>query len=265
MILSEIYTEAEKQLLLIQGEKTKLLSEMTDEYDELDYNELLFQLETKEVELKRLLKAHFFNNMSKEQYFRNDSQEELFEVYHTVRDFDTIELISSIYNVTIDDILETNQITTNDLETGKTLVVRITKESLKKEGRAIPVFGELKGEDIFGTDLPVNLEVDAKGDLKVLDPEKTLRQGVLIRSTSESGCYPGLESFGIDFKIATDTLQADVREGLFKVKIINFLLTDERIADIEEIEIEETEDAIISRGTLRAINGDPITYGDENQ
>ncbi len=257
--LDNYYTQLEDSLRTIQQRIQEV--NVTDEYDtEVDYAKLMNNLYQIERKIIRMLNVHRFLRISKEAFLIGEKPLEYLEVYHTVAGYENIFSIAQKYSLSVESILQLNNISINNITAGTTLKILQPNPAYPLTIREdYSVYGELDGDKILGQDLPNGLLDDGAGDLWVISPEDTIEQGIINTLTTQSGDYPGEPDFGLDF-INKDSLSDDVYLNMLKVKIANSLLLDARVKDITDVTLVRTGNAL--KGTLRitTVNNEDMFY-----
>lgn len=229
----------------------------TDEFDTINYSEILFNLNLLQQRIKLLLGASKFLKVSEEQFSQmfEGKVNRLVEVTHTVTGYDTLMSIAKKYNTTEEKILQKNNILSGQMEAGVQLTVEIeSSKGLNKIYNEIATYGSQLGMNVLGTDLPNELVEDGIGDLKILTNEETVSQGVQNRIYTKAGDYPLEPSFGIGQLAGSEIIPADLANGMLMLKVVDQLENDLRISEVESVEIEWGGDAMIITAAVKTIN-----------
>lgn len=256
MTATEYYNDLEQALKIVDEAIAKTEIKATDEFARVNYSEILNRLYNFKRSIERMQVVHRYNKLSKEAWVKQIQQKtpRRIEVAHKVKSFETPHGIAKKYGITVSELLQKNNITTSELTAGMTLYVEIASSgSLNKIYEEIPTFGDQEGDLVFGKDLGSELKVDTDGDLKVLEPLDTLRQGIENRIYTAAGDYPMLPEFGVP-RLAGEEYPEEIIESFHKLKIIAQLGLDKRIQKIEGLEKEREQNAVTFTGTITAIN-----------
>lgn len=175
-------------------------------------------------------------------------------VAHTVREWDTIESLTTQYGVDWETIL-----LINDLLPDEALLVGTVLQIPRERGigqpnaiAGLPVFGSHAGEAAWGRDLPVDFRANADGGLATISGTDVLVQGIdwLI-------AQHGAELV----QLANETPEV-VRTAVLQKRITAILSTDRRVTSVERIDLRTTAEALLEVGAaVTAINGSSITTG----
>ncbi len=227
----------------------------TDEYDSVNYSQLLFNLNNSLFEIRKMKNMHKFFKLSKEDFIRQIDSEVLKQQQsiHTVREYETPLTIAEDYNISLDELLKINNASITDFTPGATIKVPVTNETRIRIFENIPTYGSHEGSKVLGNDLPNELRADTDGDLLVLDNYDTLKQGILNRITTKQGNYPLEPDFGIDNYVGSDQPE-ELSGALRTTSIIAQIEQDARIEKITEY--SETQK---NNSTLYSIKVSTIT------
>jgi hypothetical protein len=252
----DYYNKLERALAITENEIAKTEIKATDEFDVINYAEILNSLYKTKNTIIKMLNAHKFYRLSKEAFINKAEKKESkrVEILHTVKSYETITLIARMYGIDPTQILEKNNIISSDLAAGMSLRLEIPdSKKLLTVYENIPTYGSQEGILVLGKDVRNDLMFNADGDLETLSCEDTLKQGLENRMTTIKGDYPLADDFGIEFGSNTE-IPNDLYESFYLIKITNQLKQDARIADIIDLTIEREQNSIKAIGTVKTIN-----------
>lgn len=227
----------------------------TDEFDTINYAEILQNLNVLQQRVKRLLSAYKYLKVSEEEFSKmfEGQINKLVEVTHTVTGYDTLMSIAKKYNTTEEKVLQKNNILSSDFTAGMEVLVEVeSSKGLNKIYEQIAVYGSQLGKNILGTDLPNELVEDGIGEFKILTNEETVSQGVQNRIYTKAGDYPLEPNFGIE--LAGSEIPVDLQNGMLMLKIVDQLENDLRISDVESVEIERAGNSLTITAAVRTVN-----------
>ena len=165
-------------------------------------------------------------------------------IEHKISEHEDIFEISNFYDVKFENILLINQLSIDDLTPGLSILVPVRRQD-GDTLNSIPTFGDVCGENVYGTDLEDSLTADSDGDLNVLEPIPTLVQGVTNMVFLFSSAI-------LDDKLL-ELVPSEVLSGFLRFKLNDFILEDRRIFDITDIKIEETDLGMNYELTLQTV------------
>lgn len=227
---------------------SQITSMVKDEYDEINYLSVLKDLHLARVRTEQLLSMHKYYKITPEAYENRDNN--YIEIKHVVRAYETINDIARRYNVTVDEILNYNHITTNDLKAGSVIKVAIKPIYNTDIIADIPVYTQdIAGQEIYGRDISLE-DIGANGDLAVLDPVNTLKQCIINTITTERGNYPA-DDFGVDW-------DRNSSSNLWNVKVREYLLNDYRLQEVNNLDIQREGNAVLIQAEVTTINNDTL-------
>lgn len=216
-----------------------------------DYNEIIYQLETDIAELEKQKVRYKFDKMSREEFdivLKNVAEGKPINLItigktHKLRMLDTLQLLSVVYEVSIDLLLDYNQITSDAFDDLKEangtiqipIVIDITKRTRYSD---LPVFGSVNGKECWGSDWENEITL-LNGDIRILGNQATLIQGINNRF-GEYGSIPGYESETIDLDWGSD-YSPEIIDTLTTAKLSQKLLREPRIREVANIKIEAEE------------------------
>ncbi|MCK9209285.1 MAG: LysM peptidoglycan-binding domain-containing protein [Ignavibacteriaceae bacterium] len=255
MTYNQYKSDLETSLMVVSYLIGNVEANVTDEFDTINYAEVLLNLNILQQRVKRLLSAHKFLKVSEEEFsmmFEGKTNRSI-EIIHNVTGYDSLMSIAKKYNITEEQILQKNNVLSSEIIAGMQLVVEVeSSKGLNKIYEQIAVYGSQIGTEILGTDLPNELVENGVGDLKILTNEETVSQGVQNRIYTKAGDYPLEPNFGIE--LAGSEIPADLMNGMLMLKIVDQLENDLRISDVESLEIEKAGNALIITAAVRTIN-----------
>ncbi len=256
MTASDFYNNLNTALDNVDQAIAAAQAAMTDEFDTTNYSDILIRLTTFRRNIIRLQNANKFLRLSKEGFAlqATSSTGKKVEIIHTVKDYETPFSIVQQYGVSLDDVLNKNNITTADFTAGLQLKVDIDpSQGLNQIYDNIPSYGDQSGSLVFGSDLPNTLAVDTNGDLIALSPEDTLAQGINNRTQTKQGDYPLVSDFGLSPLVGSE-IPNDLTNALYIKEIENSLAQDSRIASIDDLQFTRKGNAINITCQITAIN-----------
>ncbi len=165
---------------------------------------------------------------------------------YTVGNRETIQKIAQDYGVSWREILEYNNLSPLDIETGVELKIPLTEELFIVDDD-YPVFGDLEGVNILGQDLTTDFGADEDGDLRTLSPSDTFIQGLECLLETQPGDLAGHPSWG--FRIPGTDLPQEVSGEFDGVKVEETLYQDVRVEEVESVSVtrEDRSLRIIAR------------------
>jgi LysM repeat protein len=252
--LETVLTNVKARILQVENLNPDELDQTTD------YSFILFKLYQAQRKIERMLAVSQYLRVSKESFLQGTQPFQSVEISYTVTSFDNIFNIAKKYSTTVDAILEINNVTIAEIKTGDVLRILVPSQI---QSSAItnnyPVYGSLDGDAILGVDLPNKLIDNGNGDLALLSPEDTIRQGVLNTVTTRAGDYPG-ESFGLDY-MNREGVSNNVYQSLLMLKLNNLLEADARINSVGNITLTNNQDKNSIQGTfsIETVNKQDIT------
>jgi LysM repeat protein len=255
MTFNQYKSDLETSLAIIGFMMGIVEQKTTDEFDPINYAEILLNLNVLQQRIKRLLAANKFLKVSEEEFSKmfEGKINKLVEVSHSVTGYDTLMSIAKKYNTTEEKILQKNNILSSGLTAGTEVLIEVeSSKGLNKIYDQIAVYGSQMGMNVLGTDLPNELVEDGIGDLKILTNEETVSQGVQNRIFTRAGDYPLEPNFGIE--LVGSEIPADLTNGLLMLKIMDQLENDPRISEVENLEVEASGNAMIITAEVKTIN-----------
>lgn len=216
-----------------------------------DYNEIIYQLETDIAEFEKQKVRYKYDKMSREEFnivLKNVAEGKPTNLItigkeHKLRTLDTLQLLSVIYQVSVDILLDYNQLTSDEFddlrEYNGTIQIPIVID-IKERTRYsdLPVFGSVNGKDSWGTDWENEITL-LNGDVRVLDNENTLTQGISNRF-GDYGSIPGYENETIDLDWGRD-YSPEIVETMTVAKLSQKLLREPRVREVSNIKVESEE------------------------
>jgi len=170
---------------------------------------------------------------------------------YTVGPTDSEQSISDNFGLPWDLILDVNGLTPDEaLFTGRVLTIPRRKGRGTQPIDGLPVFGSHVGKDAWGRDLRADLGA-SQGDYVVLVEQDVLVQGVdwLVQVASD----PLIQLLNMAPPI--------IRDQLLRIQLQQVLLTDKRIAGIEDIQATLEGESFDIQVTFTAINGSTVQTG----
>jgi hypothetical protein len=176
-------------------------------------------------------------------------------IEHRVADTDLAETLEERFGVTFESILRLNQVTPDEaLIAGTILLIpqeRVVGAQSQIEG--LPVFGSHAGRAAWGADIRTDIAVDSRGSIIVISEEECLQQGVDWTITQFSEELAEL--------VNSDGVPPAQRVPLLRKVLSRILLSDRRVAAVEELRTETTGGSIAIEARVTAINGGTIATG----
>jgi LysM repeat protein len=237
---------------------TQKEAEGKDEFHNKNYAGIFNGLYQYRNQLLKKLSIHRFAKLSKEDFIlQNDvNASKSIQKYHKVKSYETGTTIAKLYGTTLENILKVNNVRTDEIVAGKILKINITPTSvITRVYENVPTYGSQLGDLVYGKDLPDELATE-DGDLKVLDPIETLRQGIYNRVTTQKGGYPFQEDFGIG--LIGEDFPEELSDSMFMVEVQTQLSQDARISSIDNLTLVKTGGNRVVIGNLTAITGAEI-------
>jgi LysM repeat protein len=227
----------------------KTLDDFAIDFNPTNYDDLIYQLEGTLFSLKQKKVQYRFDRMSREEFakvLQNVSEGKppkliTLTIDYKVTAFDTLQSISLKYGVTVQSILDYNKTNDVDFETAKELnsTIKIPQQVDLKEKSiydGLLVFGSQSGRNAWGTDW-ANGIVFENGDIKVLDNEQTLKQGLLNRY-GDYGDIPGYEDQTIELPIGSD-YPPDLVSNMLAVGVDVQFRRDPRVKDVLDVVVSD--------------------------
>jgi hypothetical protein len=267
--LSQYYKEVEKTKFMFDTALNVLenkLSLLTDEDPDLvnnDYSGQIFAIQIAVNQLEILDNIHKFEKITKEQmqYLFSSFDAGLgggkvvIDMEYTVTSYDTTRTIEQKLNIPWARIQDYNNILPSQLIPLMKIRIPIEIPISQIAIQDVPTFGDQQGNNILGTDFPNELVEDpVTGDLAVLSNEESFRQSVQNYFTMLPGSFPYYEEIGFDPKVS-DEYNAEERESILQLRIINTLSDDKRIRNIDITDGIKNDNAINFKLTITAVSG----------
>lgn len=174
-------------------------------------------------------------------------------VEYTVGPSDTEETIEAQFGVGFDLVLDLNRLTPDEaLLVGTVLQIPVRRGVGPQPIDGLPTLGSHVGRAAWGTDLPVDLSLQA-GDHRILRDEPVLVQGVDWVITT----------FGSELQEVVNSVPSVVQHAMLQARLERLLLQDKRVASVDQVVAESVagEALLALRVDLTAINGVTITTG----
>jgi len=233
-----------------------------------DWLTALWQLQNAINKLTIASAIHRFERVTKDQMlalFRAQGEGKstgkvILSIPHTLTAFDTLRSLELKYGVEYPEILQYNNLTSEEFETLQpgTMISIPVPVSILQKTLDIPVFGDQTGENILGRDLPNAVVEGTDGDLKVLEPRDSFVQAINNLSLSQFGDLPFYETYGLNLQAGGD-LPRDAEDALAQINIINGFSNDPRIKTFELLDIVREQTALRISAQITPIKGEPIT------
>ncbi len=250
------YTDLKQANVLIGGIISEVEKKAVDEFTHVNYVGALNTLNKQKQKIERMLAIHKFVRLSKDIFKKmlDSKGSKSIEEIHVVKDYETPLTIAKKYNMGLSDLYRLNNKTSSEITTGTKIIVKAeTTGSLSKTYEGINTFGSQEGMKVLGTDVSNGLDAGVDGDLGVLEPEKTLEQGVKNRLQTKQGEYPLEDDFGLEELVGTD-FPSELIESLGIAKMSSQLLQDRRIEAVNNIKVESRQNGKIFTGNVSVVN-----------
>jgi LysM repeat protein len=224
------------------------------EYDNIDYATSSKIRETALRILYRQRSMYKFLGLTKQQFdeILLNGKGNKRKVRHTITTIDTIFSIAKKYGVSAEDILTSNNLKASDIIVGKEIDIAINANITIQRNQEIAVFAEHRGEELLGRDIISNCAPDITGDIAVLQPQETLKQGIRNRLNTKQGEYPLNSSFGINY-FKESQLPEDLTDNMIINQAKQTLESDPRISRIVNISLARNGNAIIIEADVETI------------
>lgn len=259
------YSYLEKALLKLNEAIETIEKKSTDEFDSVDYSTVLNSLYKFRRQIVGMQNIHKFHKLSKESFIKKaeNKTSNKIEISHTVKDYETPLSIASKYDVSLEDLLEINNLTSSEITAGTIIKVEVESgDDLTQVYNDIPTFGSQEGDLVLGKDAKINLDVDEDGDLKVLDPEETIKQGIISRLSSKTGDYPLDDTFGLDNLVGSE-FPSSLLVNMAMMKISTQLALDSRIKSLNSIEVTKSQNEVDFQINVTAVNNKSLDITNE--
>ncbi len=223
-------------------------AERVSEYDMIDHSTMILENERLERILRRQRKVYKFLGLSQEEFEQALTRGTVKKrkIRHIVTAYDTLFSISNQYKIDPGELLHTNNINSMELVAGTEILIEVEEQEEQPNlttQRELPVIGEHKGSELLGRDLKLTLLPDSNGDLSVLPPVETVKQGVWIRLNTLRGEYPLNPGFGMNNFLDID-LPSELRLSMIDKEAEINLTADLRIETIDQIQVTESTEAV---------------------
>lgn len=260
---NEYYKQLDEALRQIDLTIVDVERSMTDEYAATNYKTMLNDLNNTRRNILKMLAIHKYMRLSKEAFIAKSESpsSQKINITHTVSQFETPTGIALKYKMTLEDLLKKNNITTTEFTPGLMLKVELDDNGgtgeLSKVYEDIPTFGSQEGILVLGKDTGNDLKC-VDGDLKILEPQDTIAQGVMNRLMTDSLSYPYEDEFGVRSLVGSE-LPFELIQGMYLLEINNQLNLDKRIESIESLVVERAGNGITISGVVQAVNNITVT------
>lgn len=254
MTIKHYYNNLQTALREVELSIREMEVMVTDEYTSINYSKILTELNNFRRKIVLLLNVHKFMRLSRESFeLKTMGNKKNIEVTHIVKDYETPLIIANKYNMSLDELLKKNNLKSYEITPGKEISVEINyTNNITKTYEDIPTFGSHEGDLLFGSDLPNKLEVDSRGDLRLLTPVETLSQGILNRALTKAGSYPLEADFGIS--IPENRLPSELVNVMHMLKVHLQLLLDKRIKDVKNLSSIKQGNKLSIKLQLKTVN-----------
>jgi hypothetical protein len=255
---AEYYTQLGEALRQIDLAIVDVQRSMADEYDAINYTQMLADLNNTRRNILKMLAVHKFMRLSKEAFIAKSVSptSQKINITHIVSAFETPTGIALKYKMTLEDLLKKNNITTSEFEPGLVLKVELDDNGgtgeMTKVYDDIPTFGSQEGILVLGKDAQNDLKC-VNGDLVILEPQDTVAQGVMNRLMTDSLAYPYEDEFGVRSLVGSE-LPLELIQGMYLLEITNQLNLDKRIVSIDNLTVERAQNGITIHSEMQALN-----------
>lgn len=222
-------------------------AERVSEYDIVDHSTMILESERLERILRRQRKVYKFLGLSKEEFEqaveRGTAKKR--KIRHIVTSYDTLFSVAETYKIDPGELLQTNNINSTEFVAGTEIIIEVEQQEQQPNlaGLAdLPVIGEHKGIELLGRDLNLTVLPDSRGDLSVMTPGETIKQGVWIRLNTLKGDYPMNPGFGLNNYLNLE-LPADLKLAMIDKEAEINLVVDKRIKSIDSLQVTESVEA----------------------
>ncbi len=214
------------------------------EYDAIDHSFMILESERLLRLLTRQSKVHKFLGISKENFEKaiESGTSKKRKIRHIVTGYDTLFSISNQYKIEPEELLQLNNLKAGELTPGREITIEVEDDLNPVTGIIdLPVIGEHRDKERLGRDLEVTLLPSSNGDLNVLAPEATVKQGIRLRLNSRKGDYPMNPGFGIDDYMNND-FPKDLKLLVIDKEAEVSIDRDRRISQIDYIGVTQSTD-----------------------
>jgi len=250
--------------------KTTGIEENDIALNDFDYNSFIKGIEDTTALLKMKRIRFRFQKMNEEEFEKfivTDSEGFLMVAKeHKIRQYDTLQEISKLYDVPILTILNYNNILKQDFEDMKEReeVIRIPVKIKVKERTAyenLSVFDSHTGKSAWGRDISNSLEVE-NGKLKVLGFDETLKQN-LGSVLGDYGSIPFYEELTLNADWGSD-LPKDFLELYTRIKIERRYELEPRVQKVIDVQSRRVESGLSFDVKLYPINVNTLPENELN-
>lgn len=180
------------------------------------------------------------------------------ETDYKVKEFDSPGMVATRFGRDLDQILNDNNKLSGEISAGDNISIQADDTgSLYSD---VPTFISIRGREILGHDLPVQLVESPSGDLHVLLPEETLTQGLTNRIRTRKGGYPLIDDFGLE-EIAGQDYPEELSRNILLIQIAEQARLDKRISEVISVGLENeagNPGTITINMKVKSINGDKM-------
>ncbi|RPI19720.1 MAG: hypothetical protein EHM58_00510 [Ignavibacteriae bacterium] len=228
--------------------------------NDFDYNSLIKGIEDLILILKMKRDRYKFLKMNLEEfdmYLRQDYNGNLIIAKdHQIRQYDTLQIISKQYDVSIPVILNYNNMLKQEFEDIKELggSIKIPLKIKRKERTVfenLSVFDSHSGKSAWGRDISNSLAVE-NDRLKVLDYDNTLKQN-LGNLLGEYGSIPFFEELTLNADWGSD-YPKDFLELYTRIKIERRFELDPRVQKVIDVQSRRVDSGLTFDVKLYPVN-----------
>lgn len=256
----EYYGNLNQALTMIEITIAKTEVQQTDEFDTINYADVLSKLYLFKSIINKMINIHKYFKMSKEAFVKSSENKtsKRIEVTHIVKDYESAQTIANLYGITIEEILIKNNILTTGIIAGMELKVEIkNSNALITIYDEIPTYGSQQGQLVLGVDISNDLTLNGDGDFQSLNNLETIKQGVLNRISTPKGGYPLVNDFGLEIQPGAD-LPSDLKDSMILIKVVNQIEQDSRISKIENVNVKRSQNSITIEAIMKTINNETL-------
>ncbi len=262
-VVGRFIQQLEELYSIVNEERLKI--ESPELSSSIDWYGTLWNIQDTINKMQLMYSIHQFERVSKEKMqlllSQSYSGESIGKVVRNIeykkREFDTLRTIENQYGVTWQEILQYNNMTSEDFNNSEKIIIPITSEIENETNKNVPVFGSQEGKKVLGTDLPIILQVGIDGDLLALNEEASFVQLINTISNAQQGDFPFYENFGLQLNIDED-MPDEAIDAMLQIKIYNGFKQDARIKEVEILSIEHKGTTRLVTVVIHTITGGSI-------
>lgn len=241
MTIKDFFKNIDETLALLESLYYKLRQQLpNDDFAPGDVYEAIYNLELQIANLEALKGMHRLYRIGDDEV---DSVLEKYEdgspvfkgkrIFHTVSFYETVYTIAELYNVRWEDVCSLNSIEPADLEPEMQLEIPGFAKNDLVIYENVATFDSHREDTVLGKDLDRNITFE-NNDLRVLEFEECLKQGVANILETKFGTHPFYRNLGVPESVGEDTPE-EVRIFWKALRIRESLLMDGRAADVDVV------------------------------